>query len=152
MAVTAFFYANFFKTVVTQVQSLDWDSNTIKVALTTSSYTPNQDTHDFFDDVTNEITGTGYTAGGATLGSKTNATALNVLTLDAADTSWTTSTLTARRAVVYDATGGGTAGTRPLILWVDFGADVSSTAATFSIVWDSAGLGTITAADATGFP
>jgi len=39
--------------------------------LTTSSYSPAKDTHDFKDYVTNEVTGTGYSAGGATLGSKT---------------------------------------------------------------------------------
>jgi hypothetical protein len=47
----------------------DWDTDTIKCALTTSTYTVDIDTHDFFNDVTNEITGTGYTAGGATLAS-----------------------------------------------------------------------------------
>jgi hypothetical protein len=48
-----------------------WTTATLKVALTTSTYTPNQDTHHFFSDITNEITGTGYTAGGATLTSPT---------------------------------------------------------------------------------
>jgi hypothetical protein len=126
---------------------VDWLSDTIKVALATSSYTPDQDTHDFFNDVTNEITGTGYTAGGATLGTKTLAytAGSNLITADAADTSWTTSTLTARYAVIYDSTPG-TAATNPLISYVDFGADVSSTASTFQITWDSAGIFTITVA------
>jgi hypothetical protein len=86
---------------------IDWDTDTIKVALTTSTYTPDQDTHDFFNDVTNEITGTGYSAGGATLTSPTVTydTATNQVRLDAADTTWTTSTLTARYAVVYKSTG-----------------------------------------------
>jgi hypothetical protein len=38
-----------------------------KTMLTTVTYVPNQDTHDFKDDVTNEITGTGYTAGGVAI-------------------------------------------------------------------------------------
>ncbi len=53
-------------------KEIDWDTDVIKVALVTSSYTPAQDTHDYWDDVSaNEASGTGYTAGGATLGSKT---------------------------------------------------------------------------------
>lgn len=152
MAVTAYWYANAFVNAFTQAKPLDWDTNTIKCLLTTSTYTPNQDTHASLADITNEVTGTGYTTGGATLASKTNATTNNVITLDAADTAWSSSTITARRAVIYDSTGGGTDSTRPLILWVDFGADVSSTAATFTIVWNASGIATITCSDATGFP
>jgi len=118
-----------------------WTTATLKVALTTSAWTPNQDTHDFFDDVTNEITGTGYTAGGATLGTKTTTydTATDQVRADAADTLWTTSTLTARRAPIYSDTGGA-ASTDPVIAWVDFGADVSTTAGTFQITWDATGI------------
>jgi hypothetical protein len=65
--------------------------------------------------------------------------------LDAADTAWTSSTITARYAVIYDATPG-TDATRPLIAYVDFGADVSTTAGTFTLTYDSAGLVTVTAA------
>lgn len=125
---------------------IDWDTDTIKVALTTSAYTPAQDTHDYFNDVTNEVTGTGYTAGGATLGSKTitQNDGANRQTFDAADTSWTTSTITARYAVIYKSTG--TAATSPLIGWVDFGSDQSSTAGTFQIQWNAAGIFTSTVA------
>ncbi len=49
----------------------DFLSDTIKVSLHTSSYTPNLDTHETLSDVTNEISGTGYVAGGVTLASKT---------------------------------------------------------------------------------
>lgn len=117
-----------------------WSSDTFKVALTTSSYTPNQDTDHFFSAVTNEITGTGYTAGGATLGSKTSTydTASDQIRLDAADTSWTTSTLTARDAVVYKSTG--TSSTSPLLGWVDFGADQTTSSGTLTITWDATGI------------
>ena len=128
-------------------KEVDWDSDTIKVALLTSSYTPNQDTHDYYDDVSAyQVSGTGYTSGGATLASKTNAytNATNVTTFDAADVSWTTSTITARYAVIYDDTPA-TAATKPLIGYVDFGSDQSSSAGTFSIVWDAAGIFTTTA-------
>ena len=46
-------------------------TDTIKVALVTSAYTVNIDSHSNFSDITNEVSGTGYTAGGATLGTKT---------------------------------------------------------------------------------
>lgn len=128
-------------------KEIDWDSDTIKVMLCTSSYTPNQDTHRYKSDVTNEVTGTGYTAGGNTLTSctATYTSGTNVLMLDAADTSWAGSTITARYAVVYDATPA-TDATRPLICYIDFTTDQSSVGAAFNIAWDSAGIVTLTAA------
>lgn len=88
----------------------------------------------------NEVTGTGYTATGVALASKTVTydTATDQIRLDAADSSWTTSTITARRAVVYKDTG--TSTTSPLLAQVDFGADVSTTAGTFQITWDATGI------------
>lgn len=53
-------------------KNIDWDSDTIKVTLHTSSYTPSLDADDFVNDLTNEIAnGAGYTTGGVTLGSPT---------------------------------------------------------------------------------
>lgn len=120
--------------------SIDLDSDTIKIALVTSSYTPDQDAHDFFDDVTNEVSATGYTAGGATLASKTVSqdNTNNRGVFDAADPSWTTSTITARGAVIYKSTG--TAATSRLICYIDFGGDYSSTVGTFSVVFNASGI------------
>lgn len=129
-------------------KEIDWDSDTIKVALLSSAYTPNQDTHDFYDDVlANEVTGTGYTAGGATLASKTSTYdgANNVLVLDAADVTWASSTITARYAVVYDDSGA-TNATKPLIGYVDFGSDQSSTNGNFTVTWDATGIVRVTVA------
>jgi hypothetical protein len=144
MAVTAKMYGLCFKSAFNK--EIDLDSDTIKVMLCTSSYTPDQDTHQYKSSVTNEITGTGYTAGGATLGSPAVAynTSTNVFNFDGADASWTTATFSgARYAVVYDSTPG-TDATRPLISYVDFGADQAVTAGTFTIVWDSTGIVTVT--------
>lgn len=127
-------------------KEVDFDSDTIKVALLSSSYTPNQDTDDYWNDVSAyEVTGTGYTAGGATLANKsvTYTSGTNVTKFDADDVSWTSSTITARYAVIYDSTG--TASTSALIGYVDFGSNQSSSSGTFSIVWDSAGIFTTTA-------
>ncbi len=82
---------------------LDYLSDTIKVALTTSTNSISQTADRYYSALTNEVTGTGYTAGGATLGTKTLATASLVTTFDAADTVWTTLTETgAAQAHVYN--------------------------------------------------
>lgn len=139
MAVTAFWYG---KGLLHALSDVDWTADTIKVALTASGYTPDQDAHEFYSSVTNELaTANGYTAGGATLGSKTLTydTSTNQVRLDAADASWTAvGALTARRAVVYKSTG--VAGTSPLLGWVDFGADVTATDAAFTVTWDATGV------------
>ena len=112
--------------------AIDFDSNSFKALLVTSSYTPNKDTHDFRDDVTNEVTGTGYTAGGVTTAcTVTKDTANDRVTLQFAAVSWATSTITARALVIYKSTG--TASTDNLVAYNDFGSDVSSTAGTFSV-------------------
>lgn len=129
-------------------KEVDWDTDTIKVALVSSAYTPNQDTHDYYDDVVaNEVSGTGYTAGGATLASKTATydSATNVIILDAADAVWASSTITARYAVVYDDSGA-TNAQKALIGYVDFGSDQSSTNGNFTVTWDATGIVRITVA------
>lgn len=145
MAVTAFWYGNAFLSAFNK--EIDFNSDTIKVMLCTSSYTPNQDTHQYKSSVTNEVTGTGYAAGGATISSPTlsYSGASNTLTLDGGDVSWPSSTITARYAVIYDSSPA-TDATRPLLAYVDFGVDVSSSGGTFSITWDSAGIATVTVA------
>jgi len=133
-------YGNFLKQALNK--EIDWDTDTIKVALLSSSYTPNQDTHDYYDDVVgSQVSGTGYTAGGITLASKTSTYdgSNNVLVLDAADVTWSSSTITARYAVVYNDTPASNA-TKPLIGYVDFGSDQSSTNGNFTITWDSTGI------------
>jgi hypothetical protein len=110
----------------------DISDDTFKVALVTSSYTPDKDTHEHFDDVTNEVSGTGYTAGGETVtGTLTLDTANDKLTLEFASTSWTSATITARGAVYYSSTG--TASTSTLIAYNDFGSDVAVTSGTLAL-------------------
>lgn len=120
--------------------SIDLDTDTIKVALVTSTYTPNIDTHVFFSDVTNEVSGTGYTAGGASLASKVVSTDTtdDEGVFDANDVTWTTSTITARGAVLYKSTG--TSSTSPLICYFDFGSNQTSSAGDFTIQWNSEGI------------
>jgi hypothetical protein len=139
-------YGSFFGKALNK--EVDWDSDTIKVMLLSSGYTPNQDTHDYLDDVVaSEVTGTGYTAGGATLASKTLTYdgANNVTVLDAADVTWASSTITARYAVIYS-DAGATNSQKVLLGYVDFGSDQSSTSGNFTITWDSTGIFRLTVA------
>lgn len=128
-------------------KEVDFDSDTIKVMLATSSYTPNQDTHVYKSDVTNEVSGTGYTAGGQALASKTVTYdgATNTVIMDAADTVWSASTITARYAIVYDDAGASDA-TKVLLGYIDFGSDQSSTSGNFTLTWDATGIIRVTAA------
>jgi hypothetical protein len=126
-------------------KEVDYDSDTIKVMLVSSSYAPNQDSHAYKSDVTGEVSGTGYTAGGQALTGKTLTYdgANNVIVLDAADTTWANSTLTARYAVIYDDSGA-TDAAKVLLGYVDFGSDQSSTNGNFAITWDATGIFRIT--------
>lgn len=121
--------------------SVDLDTDTIKCALTTSTYSPSEDNDDFFNDVTNEVSGTGYSAGGATLANKavTQDNTDNEGVWDADDTSWASSTITARYAVLYKVRGGASSADE-LICLVDFGSNYTSTAGTFQITWNAEGI------------
>lgn len=123
---------------------IDLTSDTIKLSLHTSSYTPDQDAHDFYDDVTNEVSNSGsYSAGGATLSvtvSQDNTDDEGVF--DATDVSFTSATITARYAVIYKSTGN--SATSLLIALIDFGTDQTSTAGTFTISFAAEGIVNLT--------
>lgn len=113
--------------------TIDFGSDDFAVILVTSSYTPNKDTHVTRNDVTNEITGTGYTANGedvvVTVNSVDNTNDREDVTLGGHD--WLTSTLTARGAVYFKKTGA--KATDLLVAYIDFGSDISTTGNTFSL-------------------
>ena len=119
---------------------IDLDTDTIKVMLVTSAYVPDQDTHEFKSSVTNEVSGTGYTAGGATIAGAavTQDNTDNEGVFDATDVTWGSSTITARGAVIYKSTG--VDATSPLICYIDFGSDKSSNNGDFTIQWNAEGI------------
>lgn len=123
---------------------MDILSDTLKVMLTTSTNSISQTADTVKADVTDEVTGTGYTAGGATLGTKTYAVSSLTTTFDAADTTWTTSTITAAQAHIYDDTP--TSPADPLISYQDFGGNQSTTGTTFQITWNASGIFSIAVA------
>lgn len=120
---------------------VDLEADTIKVMLLDNSHAFVA-THNVIGDVSvNEISGTGYTAGGATLASKSITQAASTK-WDAADVQWTGATFTAYHAVIYD----DTIGTDDLILSIDFGGAQSVSAGTFKIQWHVNGIVTLATA------
>jgi hypothetical protein len=112
---------------------LDFDTATFKVMLVTSSYAENPD-HDFRDDITNEVVGTNYTAGGTTATVTVSAidTTNNRVEFSLGGASWASSTITAAGAVYYVSRGGASSADE-LVAFNDFGGDVTSTAGTFTL-------------------
>ncbi len=116
----------------------------LSVAMITDSATPAFDTMDFWSDLeANEVSGTGYTAGGATLTGTELTIASGVLTYDANDVSWSSSTISnAMAAVGYFDRGGATTADE-LEFLSDFVTAASSSGGTFTIEWAAAGIYTV---------
>jgi hypothetical protein len=107
-------------------------AQTFKIALYTSSATLNATTTAY--SATNEVSGTGYSAGGNTLTISTNPTTSGTTAfLDFADTTWSTATITARGALIYKSGGGD-----PAVAVLDFGGDKTSTSGDFQIQFPTA--------------
>lgn len=148
MAVSAFMFGQALSKALNK--EVNFLSDNIKVALVKDTWVPNQDTNQYWADVTpasNEVVGTGYTAGGAALASKTVSydSTTNKTKITAANAQWPASTLTARYAVIYDDSPA-TNATKPVLGYVDFGANQSTSNTTFEIVWSTSGIFELTAA------
>lgn len=118
--------------------SIDCDTDSFKAMLVTATYSPNKDTHTKRSDVTNEVTGTGYTAGGAAVTCTVAKDTTNDReTLTFSNPSWASATITARAAVIYK-TRGGASSADELVAYVDFGSDIASTGGTFAVTFSSA--------------
>jgi hypothetical protein len=126
MAITQAMCTQFKKDVMLGLHDLD--SDTIKIALYTSSASLDATTDTYT--TSNEVSGAGYTAGGATLA---NASVIENGTsgcFDSDDPEWTSATFTARGALIYNDTDGDRA-----IAVLDFGGDFSVAGGTFKIVF-----------------
>jgi hypothetical protein len=113
---------------------MDFSSDTsqaYKIALYTSSATLSAATTAY--SVTNEVSGTGYTAGGAALTINAPTTSGTTAYLDFDDVTWSTATITARGALIYQI-GGST----PAVAVLDFGSDQTTTAGDFIIQFPTA--------------
>lgn len=107
--------------------------NTFKIALYTSTATMDATTTVY--STTNETTGTNYTAGGNTLviGSSLPGTSGTTAWADFDDSTWATSTITARGALIYNSTS-----SNKSVVVLDFGSDKTSSAGSFTIVFPTA--------------
>lgn len=116
----------------------------VKVLMVTDSYTHDYTLHDFRDDLgANEVSGTGYTAGGNTLTTTEITLASGVLTYDAADVSWAGSTISNAMAGVGYFARGGAATADELIFLSDFVTAASTSNGTFTIQWNASGIFTV---------
>jgi hypothetical protein len=84
--------------------------------------------------VTNEVSGTGYSAGGGTLTNVTPTSSGTTAFIDFDDLTFSTATITARGALIYNSSAAG----NPAVCILDFGADKTSTAGDFTIVFPTA--------------
>lgn len=116
----------------------------VYAAMITDSATPDFTTHDFFSDLnSNEVSGTGYTAGGNALTSTEITLAGGVLTYDAADASWSSSTIANAMAAVGYFKRGGAATADELMFLSDFVTAASTTNGTFTVQWNASGIFTV---------
>lgn len=118
--------------------AIDFDTDSFKVMLVTSTYAPDKDTHLKRSSVTNEVGASGsYAAGGAaSVCTVAKDTALDKVTMTFAGVAFTTATITARAAVIYKSRGGASTADE-LVAYVDFGSDITSTADTFTVTFSS---------------
>lgn len=108
-------------------------ADNFKIMLVTSAYTADKKAHSKRNQVTNEVTGTSYTAGGAasTASVATNSTN-NTINITFGAVSWTNSTITARGAVIYKSRNGA-ASADELVAYIDFVTDQISSNGSFSL-------------------
>ena len=106
--------------------------NTFKIALYTSSATLSAATTAY--SATNEVSGTNYSAAGNTLTRIDPSSSGTTAFTDFADTTWASSTITARGAVIYNDSASGD----PSVIVLDFGADKSSSSGDFKIAFPAA--------------
>jgi len=106
--------------------------NTFKLAMYTNSASFNAATTAYT--TSNEVSGTGYTAGGASLTRVDPTTSSTTAFTDFSDLTFSTATLTARGALIYNDSASGD----PTVVVLDFGGDKTSTAGDFTIVFPTA--------------
>jgi len=121
-------------------RDFDFANDEFKVALVTAAYAPDKDTHEFFADITNEVSGANYIASGSALENivlsqdDENDRAI----LDADNLVWSVASFTARAAVIYKNTG--SAATSPLLAYIDFEEDLEAAGEDFILQWHEDGI------------
>jgi len=126
---------------------IDFDTDTINCMITTSTYNPAKATHDYRADVTNEVSGSGYSAGGKALASKTVTLSTAVVTFDAADVTWSqdgSGFADGKYAVLYQSTSSASGTADILIAYADIGNSKGNVAGDLTLEMSAAGIFTAT--------
>lgn len=127
----AFFYNSFLNDLVRGRINIDTD--VFKMMLVTNAYIANRDIDDRRNDVTAEASGTGYTSGGIIVTvTATLDTSNDQLVMTVGAASWPSATITAAGWVVYKSRGGA-ASADELLIFNEFGADITRTNQTFAV-------------------
>lgn len=132
----------------TAARRIDIVNDTLNISLHTVAYVPNQDTDDFFNDTSNEVTGTGYTAGGVAASGKAISydAATNELRFVCSDAVWGPGASIAGIRVAVLRKVVGTAATDPLIAYAILDGDQTVANGTYTLDIDPSVLFKITAA------
>jgi hypothetical protein len=136
MAITQAMCTSFKQELLEGQHDFRTTGHTFYMALYTSSATLDATTTDY--SATNEVSGTGYTAAGQQLTQVNPTTSGTTAFTDFADETWTTATITARGAIIYNTTTGGGTSTTDAICVLDFGGDKTSTAGDFTVQFPTA--------------
>jgi len=119
--------------------TIDWDdtNSTFKVMLVTDQYAVDSTTQ-YASQITDEVVGQGYTAGGANILGRSVSLVNGIGIYDASDVTWTYSTLSAKGAVIYKDTGDLT--TSPLIAFIEFIDNKVTENGDFTLQWSTDGV------------
>jgi len=132
MAITTAMCSSFKSELLSGKHDFDASTgHTFKIALYTSSASLDASTTDY--SATNEVSGTGYTAGGIEITSNGVALSGTTAYVDFQDATWTSSSITARGAIIYNTTSDGGVGTTDAICVLDFGEDKTSSNGDFLV-------------------
>jgi hypothetical protein len=140
MAITQAMCTSFKEDLLNKEQDLGNGADVIKIALYTSS--ANLDATTTAYTTTEEITGSGYTAGGVTLTNQVVDTSGTTAYFDADDPEWTSASFTTAGALIYNSTASNKA-----IAVLSFGGDFTVTSGTFRIVFPAPGAAAIVRID-----
>lgn len=139
------FYNNYYEELAKAFYNETTPSGTVKIALVTTSYTPDIDNHAYWSDITGEASGSGYTAGGQAVDSLTitQDNTNDRCNIDIANETFSTVTVSnVDGAILYKDTG--TPATSPLICYIDFTEGAQSTVSgNFTININASGIHTI---------
>lgn len=122
-------------------KEVDWDTDVFHLIALSAAATYNQDTTDYLDDViANEVTGTNWAAGGVVVTTIASAYAAKTTTFDAVDVSQANVTMANVRHFILVCYSPASNATRPIIVWIDLGADNSWVAQPVQVAWAATGV------------